>query len=162
MSTAANTSQANAETTSRRNILKILSYIFIAVALFVSGYLTYTKIANTSMICVEGSSIFNCELVENSAYAYILGIPTAFLGFLTYLVILALLILENRVAFLREYGLMILFGIVVFAFAYHCFLTYTAFFTLRALCPWCLTAHSMVTLLLIVTSIRLWRYFKTA
>lgn len=161
MSTAANASPA-ADTAPRRSTLKILSYVFIAVALFVSGYLTYTKIANTSMICVEDSTIFNCELVENSAYARILGIPTATWGFATYTIILALLFFENRIAFLREYGLLILFGIVVFAFAYHCFLTYTAFFTLRALCPWCLAAHTMVTLLLIVTSIRLWRYFKAA
>ena len=161
MSTVANTSQAT-ETAPRRNTLKILSYVFIAVALFVSGYLTYTKIANTSMICVDNSTVFNCERVETSAYAQILGIPTATWGFATYLVILALLILENRVAFLREYGLLILFGIVVFAFAYHCYLTYTAFVVIQALCPWCLTAHAMVTLLLIVTSIRLWRSLKAA
>lgn len=161
MSTVANTSQS-AEDAPRRDTLKILSYIFIIVALFVSGYLTYTKLTNTSAICVEDSPVFNCDAVQNSVYAEILDIPTATWGFATYAIILALLFFEKRVAFLREYGLMILFGVVVFDFAYHCFLTYTAIFTIRALCPWCLTAHTMITLLLIVTSIRLWRYFKSA
>jgi uncharacterized membrane protein len=162
MSTVVKTTPVGTEAAPRRNTLKTLSILFIIVAMIASGYLTYAKLTNQNMICVENSAIFNCEVVENSAYAYILGVPTALLGFLTYSVIMALLILENRVAFLREYGLVLIFGISLFAFAYHCFLTYTAFFTLRALCPWCLTAHTMMTLHLIVTSIRLWRSLKTA
>lgn len=162
MSTVAKTTPAGVEHAARRSTLRTWSFVFIAVAMIASGYLTYAKLTNTSMICVENSTIFNCEVVENSAYAYIMGIPTALLGFLTYSAIMILLVLENRVAFLREYGLMLIFGISLFAFAYHFFLTYTAFVTLRALCPWCLTAHTMVTLHLVVTSIRLWRSLKTA
>jgi uncharacterized membrane protein len=162
MSTVAKTTPTGVENAPRRSTLRALSIIFILVAMLASGYLTYAKLTNQIMICVENSTVFNCEVVENSAYAYIMGIPTALLGFLTYSTIMALLILENRVAFLREYGLILIFGISLFAFAYHCFLTYTAFVTLRALCPWCLTAHTMVTLHLIVTGIRLWRSLKTA
>lgn len=160
MSTVANTSQTTVETAPRRNTLRILSFIFVFVALAVSGYLTYAKLTSQTMICIENTSIFNCSLVESSAYARILGVPTALWGFLTYCVILTLLILETRVAFLREYGLLLIFGINLFAFAYHCYLTLTAIFVIKALCPWCLTAHSMMTLLLIVTSIRLWRSLK--
>ena len=77
MSTVAKTTPTSVESAPRRNTLRLLSFIFIGVALLVSGYLTYAKLANTSMICVENSTVFNCEVVENSAYAYILGIPTA-------------------------------------------------------------------------------------
>ncbi len=162
MSTAVQPAPQGVDSAPRRSTLKTLSYIFIAIAMLSSGYLTYAKLANTSMICIEGSSVFNCEVVENSAYASIMGIPTALLGFLTYTTIMALLILENRVALLREYGLMIIFGISLFAFAYHSYLTYTAFYTLGAVCPWCLLCHIMVTLHLIVTGIRLWRSLQTA
>jgi uncharacterized membrane protein len=162
MSTAANTSEISAEAAPRRNVLRILSFVFLILAIGVAGYLTYAKLANQSMICIEDSSIFNCSIVESSAYARILGIPTALWGLVTYIVILALLILETRVGFLREYGLLLIFGIVLFAFVYHTYLTLTAIFTIGALCPWCLTAHTMITLLLITSGIRLWRYFKSA
>jgi uncharacterized membrane protein len=162
MSTVADTSQTSVETAPRRNTLRILSFVFMTIGLCVAGYLTYAKLTSQSMICIENSSIFNCSLVESSPYARVLGVPTALWGLAVYSVILALLILETRVAFLREYGLLILFGIVLFAFAYHCYLTLTAIFTIRSLCPWCLTAHTMVTLLLIVTGIRLWRSLKAA
>lgn len=162
MSTAANTSQSGVETT-RRFSLWHVSLILIVIALLISGYMSYAKIANVSMICPTGeTSVFNCSVVESSRYASIIGIPTAMWGFATYTVIFVLLLLERRVAFLREYGVMLIFGIVLFAFAYHCFLTFTAIFTIRALCMWCLMAHTTMTLLLIVTSIRLWRSLKTA
>lgn len=164
MSTVANTPQASTETTPRRRItLWHVSLVLIVFALIVAGYLTYTKIANVSMICPTGeTTVFNCSIVESSRYASIVGIPTATWGFATYSIILVLLLLERRVAFLREYGVMLIFGIVLFAFAYHCYLTYTAIFTIGALCMWCLMAHTAITLLLIVTSIRLWRSLKTA
>ena len=151
------------DTAPRRITLWHISLVLIVIALLVSGYMSYAKLVNVSMVCPAGEgSIFNCSVVESSRYASILGIPTAIWGFATYLVIGTLLLLERRVGFLREYGVMIVFGIVLFAFAYHCFLTYTAIFTIGALCMWCLMAHTTMTLLLIVTSIRLWRSLKAA
>ena len=166
MSTVMQSSQPNIETSNRRDILRILSIVFMLIAMFVSGYLTYAKLFNTEIACPANADLggvaFNCAAVESSVYARILGIPTALWGFTTYTIILAILLLERRNAFLREYGVVLIFGITLFAFAYHCFLTYIAAFVIRALCPWCLTAHAMVTLLLIVTSIRLWRSLKAA
>jgi uncharacterized membrane protein len=136
------------------------------IAMIASGYLAYAKFTGGEVACPANTSLggiaFNCAAVEGSTYARILGFPTAAWGFITYTVIVILLFLERRSTFMREYGLFLIFGINLFAFAYHCFLTYTAAVVIRAFCPWCLTAHAMVTLLLIVTSIRLWRALRAA
>jgi uncharacterized membrane protein len=166
MSTAVNTTQPPTQAAQRRSTLRILSFVFMFVAMIVSGYLAYAKFTSGEVACPANASLagiaLNCSAVESSVYARILGFPTAAWGFITYTIIVILLFLEKRSAFMREYGLLLIFGINLFAFAYHCYLTYTAAYVIRALCPWCLTAHAMVTLLLIVTSIRLWRALKAA
>lgn len=166
MSTVVKSSEAVPAATPRRDTLRLLSYLFMIVAMIASGYLAYVKFTGGEVACPADANLggiaFNCAAVESSVYARILGFPTAAWGFATYTVIVLLLLLETRVEFFRQYGLYFIFGINLFAFAYHCFLTYKAAFEIRALCPWCLTAHAMVTLLLIVTSIRLWRVMRTA
>jgi uncharacterized membrane protein len=52
---------------------------------------------------------------------------------------------------------MILFGLTLWGFLYHDYLTLMAVTRIKALCIWCLSAHTVMTLLLIVTSIRLYR-----
>jgi uncharacterized membrane protein len=93
--------------------------------------------------------------VQNSAYSKIMGIPVAVLGFATYVVLAVLVGLENRHAFLQEYGVMLVFAITLFGFLYSAWLTYIEFFQLKALCPWCLASAAIMTLLFIVSGLRL-------
>ena len=141
--------------------LRIISLVVLVIALFVTGYLAYTKATNTQVACLEGANI-SCDSVSSSIYAYFprgTGIPVAYLGFLTWLVIAALLLLENRVGFLREYGAVLLLGIAVFGFLFHSYLTYTSIVFVGAMCPWCIGAHVLMTILLIVQGIRTYRQF---
>lgn len=141
--------------------LRIISLVVLAIALFVTGYLAYTKATNTQVACLEGANI-SCDSVSSSIYAYFprgTGIPVAYLGFLTWLVIAVLLLLENRVGFLREYGAVLLLGIAVFGFLFHSYLTYTSIVFVGAICPWCIGAHVLMTILLIVQGIRTYRQF---
>lgn len=156
---ATKTALDNSSTTSR-NTLYILSLIFVVIGLAVSGYLTYTKLTDTSMVCVD-SGAFNCDLVSRSAYSRFLGIEVAYLGFATYIVIGTLLVFENRVGFLQNYGPTLVFGITLFAFLFSMWLVYAQFVLLQALCPWCLTHEVNITLLLIVSLLRL-RQFMAA
>src|SRR4051812_20568925 len=98
-----------------RDWLYTISVVLVVIGIIISGYLSYVKLTDVPMVCVAGS-VFNCEVVQNSVYARLFNIPIAWLGLATYLVIGALLLLQNRVAFLREYGVMIQFGIILFAF----------------------------------------------
>jgi len=94
-------------------------------------------------------------VVQNSAYSKVMGVPIAVLGFVTYMVLGALVLLESRVELLREYGAALVFAITLFGFLYSGWLTYIEFFQLNALCPWCLVSAALMTALFIVSGLRL-------
>lgn len=141
--------------------LKNLSIVLIIGMLLVSGYLAYHEITKTDVACVESGG-FNCDAVQNSSYSKVMGFPVAFLGFGANLVILALLLLEDRLAFLQDNGLVLLFGIVFFGFLYSVYLVYIQAEVLEAYCQWCLSHEVLITLLFVVTSIRLYQDFTFA
>lgn len=136
--------------------LRTLSLILVASGLLVSGYLSYVKLTEAPMVCV-GGGVFNCEVVQNSVYSRLFGIPIAWMGFTVYLILGALLLLETRTAFLRAYGMTLFFGINLFAWLYSMWLVYVQFVLLQALCPWCLTHEVIITVLFVVSIIRLKR-----
>jgi len=133
-----------------------LSVVFVVVAMFTSGYLSYTKLANVSTMCME-NSVINCDAVTSSRWSKFMGIDVAYLGFISYSTLFVLLMLERRVSFFRRYGLYIIFGLILFDVMFHFYLTYNSVFVLQKICLWCVTTHLMALLTLIVTSIRLWR-----
>ena len=139
-----------------RDWLYIASLVLVAIGIFISGYLSYVKLTNVPMVCVAGS-VFNCEIVQNSIYSRLFNIPVAWYGFAVYLIIGALLLLQNRVGFLKEYGVMIEFGIILFAWIFSMWLVYVQFFRLQALCPWCLSHEANFTVLFLVSIVRLKR-----
>lgn len=130
--------------------------VFIAIGIGVTAYLSYTKLTATSAICVEGGA-FNCDVVSNSSYSRLMGIPVAYLGFGTYLVLAAMMLLENRIGLLREYGAMLFFGIALFSFLFSVWLIYIQVFRLEALCIWCLAHEVSITIIFVMSIIRLRR-----
>lgn len=134
--------------------LRTISLVLIAIGIFISGYLSYVKLTDVAMVCVE-SGPFNCEVVQNSAYSRLFGIPIAWMGLGTYLVMGAIILLEKRVAFLREYSIMLIFGINLFAWLFSMWLVYVQFVLLKALCPWCLSHEVVITILFVISSLRL-------
>lgn len=139
-----------------RDWLYIISIVLVVIGIGISGYLSYVKLTESQTVCVGGGA-FNCEVVQNSIYAKLFNIPIAYLGLLTYLVLGALLLLQNRIAFLQEYGVMIQFGIIIFAFLFSMWLVYLQAFQLKAFCTWCLTHELTMTLLFIISIFRLKR-----
>lgn len=139
-----------------RNVLRMIALILVVIGLLISGYLTYTKLTDTATQCVD-SGAFNCDAVQSSSYSRLFGIPIQYLGLVSYLVIGALILLEDRVAFLRDYGMMIQFGIILFAFLFSAWLVYVQVFVLESLCVWCLGHEVTMTLLFIVSIPRLMR-----
>ena len=139
-----------------RDWLYIISLVLVVIGIGISGYLSYVKLTATPTVCIEGGG-FNCEVVQSSIYAKLFNIPIAYLGFATYLVIGALLLLQYRIAFLQEYGVMIQFGIIMFAFLFSIWLVYLQAFQLKAFCMWCLSHEVTMTLLFIVSIPRLKR-----
>ncbi|MDZ4770782.1 MAG: vitamin K epoxide reductase family protein [Chloroflexota bacterium] len=144
----------------QRLTVRHLTIAIEIVNLFVNGYLTYTKATNSNVTCLENAA-FNCDAVTNSFYSTIGGIPVAYLGLGLHIVVVLLLLLEPRIAFLRTNGVLLIFGISLFGFAFHCYLTYASVVWIQSLCIWCLSAHTLTGLSLITTCIRLYRQFFT-
>ncbi len=134
---------------------RTMSFVVLAIAIGVSGYLSYLKIANANAVCATAGRI-DCGTVLNSAYSELAGIPIAWLGLGTNLVIVGLMLLQNRLGFMREYGTLVIFGVVLFAFIYSVYLVYLQAFVIQAYCPWCLSHEALITVLFGIWARQTW------
>lgn len=140
--------------TSSRLTARRASFVVVLLAILISGYLSYLKLDNTPAICIEGAA-FDCGTVLNSVYSELAGIPIAWLGLAVNLIVLTLLLLEKRVAFVAEFGITLIFGLVLFAFLFSMYLIYVQAFLIQAFCPWCLMHEALITILFILSAWRL-------
>ena len=138
------------------NRARRVQLLLVCVGLFVAGYLSYLKLAEAPAVCVEAGP-FDCNVVLNSRYSELLGLPIAYLGFAVYAIIGSLLLLEREALFLREYGNFVIFGIGLFAWLFSMWLVYVQVALLEALCPWCLTHEANFTILFAIICYRLYR-----
>lgn len=136
--------------------LRRFQLLLIVIGLFISGYLSYLKLASEAAVCVE-TGPFDCNLVLNSIYSELAGIPIAWLGFAVYLLIGLATLLEKRFALLREYGSLLVFGLGLFAWLFSMWLVYVQFGLLGALCPWCLSHELNFTILFGTVVYRVYR-----
>lgn len=109
----------------------------------VSGYLTVLHFSGSEALCVAGSG---CNIVQESAYAAIAGVPVALVGFVGYGVILAAAVqwfhLQNR-------GL-VLYTLALAGFVFSAYLTFVELFVVRAVCPYCLLSQGLITGILVL------------
>lgn len=134
--------------------LRRFSFIVLAVALIATGYLSYAELTKSSLVCLGGSN--SCDIVTNSAWSKFYGIPVSYLGFIAWIIMGTTLLLETRFKVVRDYGITVIFGVALFCFIYHCYLTFVSVTIIRATCQWCLTAHACMTIMLILASRRLY------
>lgn len=136
------------------------SFIMVVFGLLVSGYLSYVKLTSVTMLCIEGG-LFNCDFVQSSAYSELGGIPIAILGFITYLVIGALLLTSRMIESFRYYGLLLAFGTTLFAWMFSMYLVYLQGEVLRAWCQWCLTHELIITVLFVLLTVHVYGMMTT-
>lgn len=133
--------------------LQLLSILF---GLLVSGYLSYLKLTDVPSVCIQ-SGPFNCDVVLNSIYSELGGIPIAWLGFFIYLLIGFIILFEARTEMLRQYGKLICFGVGLFAWLFSMWLVFVQAALLQALCPWCLSHEINFTMLFALICYRLYQ-----
>jgi uncharacterized membrane protein len=136
---------------------KRLRQIAIALAilgLLVSIYMTIFKLTNNEAMCVGSSG---CSEVNSSKYSEINGIPVAVLGVIGYTAILALLLLEQRPGFFQQHGTMMFFGISLTGFLFTVYLIYVEIALIGAYCPFCLTSQAVMSIIFIISVVRLIR-----
>ena len=102
--------------------------------LAISAYLTWVHYAGIEPVC---SAISDCERVQNSSYAELVGVPVALIGVLGYAAILASLWARVEVTALLSY----------LAVAFSGYLTWAEVFRIEAICQWCV-ASAIVSLLI--------------
>ena len=136
---------------------KRLSKLAIAltiIGLLVSIYMTIFKITNNENMCIGSHG---CSVVNSSRYAEVNGIPVAVLGVVGYSVILAVLLFERRFSFLQQNGSLIFFGLSLTGFLFTLYLIYVEVALIKAYCPFCITSQTAMTLIFILSVIRVVR-----
>lgn len=99
----------------------------------------------------------DCSTVNASKYSEVNGIPVAVIGVLGYAAILAVHYFENRNRFFKQNGTLIIFGMALTGFLFTLWLIYVEVAILKALCPFCVTSQTVMTLIFIISVIRLVR-----
>jgi uncharacterized membrane protein len=124
------------------------------LGLLVSIYMTIYKLTDNDAMCIGSGG---CSVVNSSRYSEVNGIPVAVLGVVGYASILALLFLENRPGFFQENGVMMLFGVTLTGFLFTLYLIFVEVALIKAYCPFCLTSQGVMTVIFILSVVRLIR-----
>lgn len=129
----------------------------IALAgLGVAVYLTHVETTATEAVC---GAIGNCNAVQQSEYAQILGVPIGVLGVMGY----ALILLAWGVARFvdADRGNVALLTLVGFGAIFSVYLTFLEPFVIGATCAWCLMSALTMLLLLWLVAPAGWAAFYT-
>lgn len=134
--------------------LRIISLGLSIIGALDSTYLSWVKVTHREAFC-GGSG--ECATVANSSYSEIFGIPIAFLGLAAYLAIIALHLLEPVSDFWKHNVPLLIFGMTLAGTIYSAYLTFLEIWVIYAICPYCVVSAIVMTALLVVALIRVWR-----
>jgi uncharacterized membrane protein/glutaredoxin len=121
--------------------------VLALLGMALSAYLTFTAWQGKLVaFCTEGAG---CDVVLNSRWSTLFGMPTSFWGFLTYALLAA--VAWNRYADTqwRWAWIISLFGLL-----FSLYLTSISFFEIKAACPYCLTSLGIMAAIFIMTMLQ--------
>jgi len=130
------------------------SLALVVIGILVSVYMTIYKLTDNNAMCLGSGG---CSQVNASRYSEIYGIPVGLVGVGGFAAILLLHLLENRNDFMRRNATLYIFGLALTGFVFTLYLVYVEFAILKALCPFCLTSQVTMTIIFIISVIRLVR-----
>jgi len=133
------------------NRLRQVTIGLTVLGLLVSIYMTIYKLTNNESMCIGSGG---CSIVNASGYSEVNGIPVAVVGVAGYLSILAVLFLERKAGLFQENASMILFGLTLTGFLFTAWLIFVEVALLKAYCPFCITSQITMTIIFILTVIR--------
>jgi uncharacterized membrane protein len=134
------------------NRLRQVTIALTVIGLLVSIYMTIYKVTNNDSMCIGSGG---CSAVNASPYSEVNGIPVALVGVGGYLAILAVFYLETKPGFFQENGTMILFALTLVGFLFTIWLVFVEVALLQEYCPFCITSQVAMTIIFILTVIRL-------
>ncbi|GAB4432765.1 MAG: hypothetical protein Kow002_20530 [Anaerolineales bacterium] len=130
------------------------SIILTILGLAVSIYMTIYKATSNDALCL-GSG--DCSVVNASRFSEIYGIPVATVGIAGYFAILLIHYFERRDEFFKKNGPLAIFGMALTGFVFTVYLIYVEIAIIKALCPFCVASQTFMTIIFIISMIRLVR-----
>ena len=103
----------------------------------IAGYLTYTHFKGSPPVCLTSG----CEVVQNSRWSKLFGIPVALLGLLAYLSIVTTTLVRHPLA--KQLGA----TMALTALGFNAYLLYVQAYDIGRYCTWCV-ANEIVSALL--------------
>jgi uncharacterized membrane protein len=130
------------------------SILLAALGILVSAYMTLYKLTDNQSMCLGNGG---CSVVNASVYSEVYGVPVAAVGVGGYAAILGILLLSGRVNFLRTHSTMIVFGLALVGFIFTLYLIYVEVALIHALCPFCIASQAIMSVLFMISVVRLAR-----
>ena len=97
-----------------------------------------------------------CETVQTSPWAVFLGFPVAFYGVVGYGALFVVAIVAMRPAALGRRGWSsMLFAMASLGLLFTLYLTYAELFLIHAICRWCVTSATIITVIWVLTFLAL-------
>lgn len=138
---------------------RLIAIILAVLGILVAGYLTWAEVTGNETVCAE-TGLINCETVQTSAYASTFGIPVALLGLAGFVGMLLILLLEDQVPFLAQYGRTLVLAAALFGVLFQLYLSVIEATVLEAWCQWCIASFVIVTLIFAIAVYRLRRFLQ--
>lgn len=132
--------------------LSQLTIGLVILGLLVSTYMTIFKITSNENMCI-GSK--DCSIVNASRYSEVNGIPVAVIGMAGYGALLAILLLERKPGPIQRNGTMLFFALSLLGFFFTAYLIFVEIVLIKAYCPFCITSQVAMTLIFILSVVRL-------
>jgi len=118
--------------------------LLLLTGIIVAGYLSYVEMTATEAVC---GIVGNCNVVQQSEYAQILGIPIGVIGIIGYVSLFVIWLFGQK----SKQSYILLFGLISAGVLFSTYLTFLEPFVIGASCVWCLTsAVTMLALLWLV------------
>ncbi len=136
---------------------KKLYWSAIAVSVIgigISIYMTIFKLTSNDAMCLGNGG---CSVVNASRYSEIYGIPVAVFGLGGYFGIVAAMFLETRLKFFKQNGNLLACGMSLTGVLFTAYLTYLEIYVIQAICPFCVASAIAISLVFVLTLIRLIR-----
>ncbi len=139
-----NSAEVPFEVQARNRHLVII--VLTVLGLFVAGYLTWSHYSGVPVYCGGSNS---CELVNNSRFAFLGPIPVALIGLTGYLIILVLSLIPPKED--HQWPMLLIFGGSLIGVLLQWYLFYIEVAVLRAICYWCVTSQTIITLIFLLS-----------
>jgi len=129
------------------NITNRLLLIFAIIGLIVSLYLSYSTLSGIPVKC---SLLSGCQIVEQSSYSRVFGIPVAVFGVLFYLTLIIGVFMrvdKKYQSLITKYMLYI----TTLGFLFSVYLTYLELYVIHAICMYCVISAIASTSLFFIS-----------